>query len=328
MNDASSKDDRTNDDASSGRKRGLFARLRGALSRTSSSLVGGIVELFESSKTLDEAALEELEVLLISSDIGAAATEEILDGLRKQIKKSRITTVDEAIQALSEQMVALLQPVQAPLVFSHSGPGPFVLLAVGINGAGKTTTLGKIANQLRQDGKKVILAAGDTFRAAAVEQLKAWGARNDVPVVAQHTGADSASVIFDACEAARARGIDVVLADTAGRLHTQGGLMDELKKIRRVIGKFDATAPHETLLVLDASIGQNALIQAREFKSATEVTGLALTKLDGTAKGGVLFAVAKELALPVRYIGVGEGIDDLRPFEPGPFVRAILEKAA
>ena len=224
---------------------------------------------------------------------------------------------------MPEELAALLKPVEQPLVVDN-GKRPFVILVVGVNGVGKTTTIGKLAKKLQLEGKKVMLAAGDTFRAAAVEQLQVWGERNKIAVIAQHTGADSASVIFDAVQAAKARGIDVLIADTAGRLHTKDNLMEELKKVRRVMGKLDETAPHEVLLVLDAGTGQNAINQTKQFNQSVELTGLALTKLDGTAKGGVIFALAKQFGTPIRYIGVGEGIDDLRTFEADAFVNALF----
>ncbi len=227
-------------------------------------------------------------------------------------------------EVLASQLQAILTLNAAPLTLNAPNGGPFVILMVGVNGAGKTTTIGKLAKQYQPLGKKVMLAAGDTFRAAAVEQLQAWGERNHIPVIAQHTGADSASVIYDAFSAAKARQIDVLIADTAGRLHTQNNLMEELKKIKRVIQKIDPDAPHEVMLVLDASIGQNALNQAREFHQAVGVTGITMTKLDGTAKGGILFAISNELEIPFRYLGIGEGIDDLRPFDASNFVKLIF----
>lgn len=313
------------------KKPGMFGRLRGALRKTSQNLVSGISGLFAGRTTVDEDTLEDLEAVLLAGDVGVAATGDLLAGLRERVKKEPVNDADDISRVLVTLMAEILAPVAQPLQFSINtgqSPGqPFILLAVGMNGAGKTTTLGKIARQLKSEGKSVLFAAGDTFRAAAVEQIRVWGERNDVPVVAQQAGADSASVIFDACQAARARNIDVVLADTAGRLHTQDGLMAELEKIVRVIKKFDPDAPHETLLVLDGGVGQNALVQAREFSRAVSVSGVAITKLDGTARGGIMLAIARELGLPVRYIGVGEGIDDLRPFEPDAFAQALLERA-
>ncbi len=243
--------------------------------------------------------------------------------LTKRVARKELADSGALYKALQEELASLLRPVEQPLQVDVARE-PYVILVVGVNGVGKTTTIGKLAKKLQLEGKKVMLAAGDTFRAAAVEQLQVWGERNRIPVIAQHTGADSASVIFDAVQAAKARGIDVLIADTAGRLHTKDNLMEELKKVRRVIGKLDETAPHEVLLVLDAGTGQNAINQAKQFNLAVELTGLALTKLDGTAKGGVIFALAKQFGLPIRYIGVGEGIDDLRTFEADAFVQALF----
>gem|GEM_PF-4236003 len=268
---------------------------------------------------IDESLLDDLEAQLVMSDVSVNTATSIVESVRQSAKGGS----DDLRGLLREQLNNLLLPCQQPLEIPDSDT-PYVLLVVGVNGAGKTTTIGKIARQLQNGGKSVMLAAGDTFRAAAVEQLKTWGERNNIPVVAQDSGADSASVIFDALQSARAKGIDVLIADTAGRLHTQSGLMDELGKVGRVIKKLDETAPHETLLVLDGTTGQNALNQAREFGKSVDVSGLVVTKLDGTAKGGVLFTLADELNLPIRFIGVGEGIYDLRVFEATDFVDALL----
>ena len=308
------------------KKPGFFARLKEGLSRTRTGLTEGLADLVLGKKTIDAEVLEEIETLLLSSDVGVEATQAIIADLTARLARKQLADTDALFAALREDMLALLAPVEKSLAIGHEH-APYVILMVGINGAGKTTTIGKLAKRLQAEGKSVMLAAGDTFRAAAVEQLQEWGRRNDVTVVAQHSGADSASVIFDAMQSAKAKGIDVLIADTAGRLHTQANLMEELKKVRRVITKQDETAPHEVMLVLDAGIGQNAIAQAEQFRAAVGVTGLTLTKLDGTAKGGVIFAVAKRLGLPIRYIGVGEGIDDLRPFVAEDFVEALLTTA-
>ncbi|WP_226505466.1 signal recognition particle-docking protein FtsY [Pseudomonas sp. MWU16-30317] len=304
-------------------KAGFFARLKQGLSKTSASLGEGMASLFLGKKAIDDDLLDELETRLLTADVGVEATNLIIGNLTQKVARKQLTDSDALYASLQAELSALLKPVEQPLVIPAQQK-PFVILVVGVNGAGKTTTIGKLAKKLQGEGKKVMLAAGDTFRAAAVEQLQVWGERNRIPVIAQHTGADSASVIFDAVQAATARGIDVLIADTAGRLHTKDNLMEELKKVRRVIGKLDETAPHEVLLVLDAGTGQNAINQAKQFNQTVSLTGLALTKLDGTAKGGVIFALAKQFGLPIRYIGVGEGIDDLRTFEAEPFVQALF----
>jgi signal recognition particle-docking protein FtsY len=267
--------------------------------------------------------LEEIETLLLMADVGVEATADIIDDLTDRASRKQLADSDALFEALKQSLKSLLQDVEAPLVIDTAFK-PFVILVVGVNGVGKTTTIGKIAKRLQNEGKSVLLAAGDTFRAAAVEQLQVWGERNQVPVVAQHTGADSASVIFDAVQSAQSRGIDVVIADTAGRLHNKSNLMEELAKVKRVMGKLDATAPHEVLLVLDAGTGQNALSQTGHFREAAGITGLALTKLDGTAKGGIIFALSKKYQIPVRYIGVGESIDDLQPFVADSFIDALF----
>ncbi len=287
-----------------------------------SGFAKSLSSLFARNPVLDEALLDELEICLIGADVGVAASAELIDALRQRVAKREFADADGLLAALREQLVTLLRPVELPLdVSTHA---PFVILTVGVNGVGKTTTIGKLAHHLIADDRSVLLAAGDTFRAAAVEQLRTWGERNNVPVVAQASGSDSASVIFDALQAARAREVDVMIADTAGRLHTQGGLMDELAKIRRVLGKIDANAPHEVLLVIDGTTGQNAISQVRQFMQAIGVTGLVVTKLDGTAKGGVVFALAREFGLPIRYVGLGEGIADLRQFDAEAFVDGLL----
>jgi fused signal recognition particle receptor len=304
-------------------KAGFFARLKQGLSKTSASIGEGMASLFLGKKIIDDELLEDIETRLLTADVGVEATSVIIQRLTQKVARKELADADALYKSLQAELAAMLKPVEQPLKITSQNK-PFVILVVGVNGAGKTTTIGKLAKKLQLEGKKVMLAAGDTFRAAAVEQLQVWGERNKIPVIAQHTGADSASVIFDAVQAAKARGIDVLIADTAGRLHTKDNLMEELKKVRRVISKLDADAPHEVLLVLDAGTGQNAINQAKQFNQTVELTGLALTKLDGTAKGGVIFALAKQFGLPIRYIGVGEGIDDLRTFEAEPFVQALF----
>ncbi|WFS18307.1 signal recognition particle-docking protein FtsY [Pseudomonas sp. 905_Psudmo1] len=306
-------------------KPSFFARLKQGLSKTSASLGEGMASLFLGKKAIDDDLLDDLETRLLTADVGVEATTAIIGNLTKRVARKELADSGALYKALQEELVSLLKPVEQPLVID-TAKQPYVILVVGVNGVGKTTTIGKLAKKLQLEGKKVMLAAGDTFRAAAVEQLQVWGERNNIAVIAQHTGADSASVIFDAVQAAKSRGIDVLIADTAGRLHTKDNLMEELKKVRRVIGKLDETAPHEVLLVLDAGTGQNAINQAKQFNQTVNLTGLALTKLDGTAKGGVIFALAKQFGLPIRYIGVGEGIDDLRPFQAQAFVQALFEE--
>ena len=306
-------------------KPSFFARLKQGLSKTSASLGEGMASLFLGKKAIDDDLLDDLETRLLTADVGVEATTAIIGNLTKRVARKELADSGALYKALQEELISLLKPVEQPLLIDGAKQ-PYVILVVGVNGVGKTTTIGKLAKKLQLEGKKVMLAAGDTFRAAAVEQLQVWGERNNIAVIAQHTGADSASVIFDAVQAAKSRGIDVLIADTAGRLHTKDNLMEELKKVRRVIGKLDETAPHEVLLVLDAGTGQNAINQAKQFNQTVNLTGLALTKLDGTAKGGVIFALAKQFGLPIRYIGVGEGIDDLRPFQAQDFVQALFEE--
>ncbi|WP_423896116.1 signal recognition particle-docking protein FtsY [Candidatus Pelagadaptatus aseana] len=303
-------------------EQGLFARLKAGLSRTNANFAEGLGNLFMGQKEIDEDLLEEIETQLLVADVGMDATTEIIDMLTERVERKQLADADALYKALQEALAELLHKVESPLQLPEKQPA--VVLVVGVNGVGKTTTIGKLAKRLQRDGKSVMLAAGDTFRAAAVEQLQVWGERNQVPVVAQHTGADSASVIFDAIASGQAKGTDVIIADTAGRLHNKGHLMEELAKVKRVMAKLDDTAPHEVLLVLDAGTGQNALSQAEQFIEAAGVTGLVLTKLDGTAKGGVIFALSKRFGLPVRFIGVGEGIDDLRPFVAEDFVQALF----
>jgi fused signal recognition particle receptor len=280
------------------------------------TLVGG-------HNDINEDLLDELETTLLTADVGVKASLAIMENLRTAIDKGVIRNPQTLLPAVQAELYELIEPCEQFLAVDPSHK-PYVILMVGINGAGKTTTIGKLAQRFREEGLSVMLAAGDTFRAAAVEQLKSWGARNDVPVIAQGTGADSAAVIFDAIESAKAREIDVLIADTAGRLHTQSNLMDELKKIHRVMGRVDESAPHEVMLVVDAGTGTNALNQAQHFNEAVNITGITITKLDGTARGGMLFAIASELGVPIRFIGVGEAAKDLRPFDAGTFINAIL----
>ncbi len=301
----------------------LFGRLKSSLQRTRGNLSDGLANLLLGKKTIDDELFEELETNLLLADVGVAATRDIIDSLTIRASRKELSDTEALASALREALANLLKKVEQPLEIPESDT-PYVILMVGVNGVGKTTTIGKLASKLQAEGKSVMLAAGDTFRAAAVEQLQVWGERNNIPVVAQHTGADSASVIFDALESARSRNIDVLIADTAGRLHTRGNLMDELIKVKRVMGKLDAKAPHEVMLVLDAGTGQNAINQAEQFNQSVAVTGLTLTKLDGTAKGGVIFSIAQSLEIPVRFIGIGEAIDDLRPFDSKEFINALF----
>jgi fused signal recognition particle receptor len=297
-------------------RRGWRERLSGSV------FARGISTLFSRHPKLDDSLLDELETTLITADVGIEASTSLVESLRKRMHKREFADADVLLQALRQELVALLTPVQKPL--DITGRKPFVVLTVGINGVGKTTTIGKLARLWRDEGKQVLLAAGDTFRAAAVEQLKTWGERNQVPVISQGQDADSASVIFDALQAARSRNADVLVADTAGRLHTQAGLMDELGKIARVLKKLDADAPHEVLMVIDGTTGQNAVNQVRQFRQIVGVTGLVVTKLDGTAKGGVVFALAREFGLPIRFVGLGETATDLRVFEAQAYVDGLL----
>jgi fused signal recognition particle receptor len=302
---------------------GLFNRLKQGLSKTRTSLTNKISALFLGKKELNVDLLNEIEMILLTADVGIETTEQLIQHLTKQLARNELNNADIAIQALKKEMRHILQPCYIPLsIPAHIKP--YVILVIGINGSGKTTTIGKLAFQFTQNHKKVMLAAGDTFRAAAIEQLQIWGQRNHIPVIAQQAGADTAAVIYDSMEAAKARGVDILLADTAGRLHTQAHLMNELQKIKRVIKKMDETAPHETLIVLDATLGQNALNQVKQFNDAIGVTGIALTKLDGTAKGGIIFTIAKQTGIPIRYIGIGENIDDLRPFNADEFIDALF----
>ncbi len=304
-------------------KAGLFSRLRDRLSRTRAQLGDGLGQLLLGRKRIDDELLEELETLLLTADVGVDSTNRIIRDLTERVKRKSLADPPALLAALKEDLRAILLAAEGPV--REAAPGkPQVILMVGVNGAGKTTTIGKLAKRLQDEGNRVMLAAGDTFRAAAVEQLETWGERNRVAVISQRAGADAASVIFDALQAATARGSDVLIADTAGRLHTKTNLMDELAKIARVIKKIDPDAPHEVMLVVDATTGQNALNQAVQFHQAVGLTGITLTKLDGTAKGGILFAIADRLRVPIRFIGVGESIEDLRPFDADEFLDALL----
>jgi fused signal recognition particle receptor len=302
----------------------LFSRLRQSLSRTRKAFSAGLGTLILGHKEIDEALLEEIEEQLLIADIGVEATEKIIQDLTQAVSRKELNSPDVLWSKLTQDLQGLLLPCEQPLVIPKQDE-PYVILMVGVNGSGKTTTIGKLAKRLQSSGYSVMLAAGDTFRAAAIEQLSVWGERNEVPVIAQQSGSDSASVIYDAYCAAKARKIDVLIADTAGRLHTQVNLMAELQKVRRVLNKLTPSAPHEVMLVLDAGIGQNALVQAKQFYAAVQVSGLTITKLDGTAKGGILFAIAQRLGLPIRFIGIGERIDDLRPFIAKDFVAALFD---
>ncbi|ELB2137110.1 signal recognition particle-docking protein FtsY [Vibrio parahaemolyticus] len=302
----------------------FFARLKRSLSRTKANIGAGFFGLF-SGKKIDDDLFEELEEQLLIADVGMDTTTKIINNLTEKASRGDLKDGEALYGLLKEEMAEILSKVEQPLDIDSSKT-PYVILMVGVNGVGKTTTIGKLAKQFQSQGKKVMLAAGDTFRAAAVEQLQVWGERNNVPVIAQHTGADSASVIYDAIEAAKARGVDVVIADTAGRLQNKANLMEELRKIVRVMKKIDDSAPHEIMLTLDAGTGQNAISQAKLFSDVAPLTGITLTKLDGTAKGGVIFAIADQFSIPIRYIGVGEGIEDLRPFETQEFIDALFSR--
>ncbi|AKV96103.1 MULTISPECIES: signal recognition particle-docking protein FtsY [Marinobacter] len=303
----------------------VFERIKKGLGKTRASLTGGLSDMFSLGKKIDEELLEEIETTLLMADVGVTATSEIIDSLTDKLERNQLKDGEALRKALRDELHGLLKDVTKPLQID-SGKTPYVILMVGVNGVGKTTTIGKLTKKFQNEGKSVMLAAGDTFRAAAVEQLQVWGERNKVPVVAQHTGADSASVIFDAIQSAKSRGVDVVIADTAGRLQNKDNLMQELEKVVRVMKKLDESAPHEVMLVLDAGTGQNALSQAQVFQQAVGVSGITLTKLDGTAKGGIVFAIARQLQLPIRFIGVGEQVDDLRSFDAETFVDALFDE--
>ena len=304
---------------------GFFQRLRQGLNKTRTGLLSGLGDIVSGKQTLDPEQLEEIESTLLMADLGIEATTRVMDALSGEAKRNRLSSFDEIITCLREQLIQILAPVQVPIEETFVIKKPFVVLVIGVNGVGKTTTIGKLANYFSKSGDKVLLAAGDTFRAAAIEQIQSWGKKNDLPVIAHQGGSDSAAVIYDALQSARAKDYDIVIADTAGRLHNKDNLMEELKKIRRTISKFDAELDLEVLLVIDAGTGQNAISQVRLFHEAVGVTGIALTKLDGTAKGGVVFALAQAFNIPVRFIGVGEQIDDLRTFSAADFVDALLD---
>lgn len=307
------------------RKPGLFKRMQQGLSRTRGGLSDSLANLLLGKKEIDEDLLEELETQLIMADVGIETTQAIMKKLTDKVSRDEVKNSDALYHALIAELESILKKVERPLQ-TNTGQKPYIILMVGINGVGKTTTIGKLTKQFQAQNKKVMLAAGDTFRAAAVEQLQEWGTRNKVPVIAQHTGADSASVLFDAVKAAQARDIDILIADTAGRLHNKDNLMQELEKVVRVIKKVDLSAPHEVMLVLDAGTGQNAVNQAKQFKELVGVTGITLTKLDGTAKGGIIFSLAQQFNIPVRFIGIGEGIDDLRTFNAEEFTKALFQQ--
>lgn len=304
---------------------GFFGRMKVGLSKTRRSFSQGMATLLIGAKEIDDELLEDIETQLLIADVGVDATRRVVDALTERVSRQELLHSHALFDALQDELTDLLSPRQQPLIINNMHK-PFVILMVGVNGVGKTTTIGKLAKRLQREGKKVMLAAGDTFRAAAVEQLQVWGERNNVPVIAQGSGADSASVLFDAFQSAKARGMDVLIADTAGRLHNKDHLMDELSKVVRVLKKIDPHAPHEVMLVVDAGTGQNALNQVRDFDHAVKLTGLTVTKLDGTAKGGVLFNIASRSNLPIRFVGVGESVDDLRPFEASEFVQALFDE--
>ncbi|AOE50965.1 signal recognition particle-docking protein FtsY [Kangiella sediminilitoris] len=302
-------------------RKGFFSRLKDGLSKTRSQLTSGIADLVLGSKQIDDDLLEDIETQLLMADVGVEATRRIIDDLTQKSERKELKDPQALMDRLRELLSDILRPCSEPLSIDNK---PHVILMVGVNGVGKTTTIGKLAKKFQQEGKSVMLAAGDTFRAAAVEQLQVWGERNNIHVTAQHTGADSASVIFDALQSAQRKNIDILIADTAGRLHTKSNLMDELAKVKRVMHKLDPSSPHEVMLVVDAGTGQNALNQAEHFHKAINLTGVTITKLDGTAKGGIIFALADKLQLPIRFIGVGEGIDDLREFNANDFIEALF----
>ncbi|WP_028299566.1 signal recognition particle-docking protein FtsY [Oceanospirillum beijerinckii] len=308
------------------KKKGFFSRIKAGLGRTRANLTEGLASLFLGKKQIDDDLLEEIETQLLVADIGVEATSDIIERLTERVQRKQLADAQALYEALKEELRAMLEPANKPLEIPNQA-SPYVILMVGVNGVGKTTTIGKLAKKFQSEGKSVMLAAGDTFRAAAVEQLQVWGERNQVPVIAQHTGADSASVIFDAIQAAKARNADILIADTAGRLQNKSNLMEELKKVTRVMKKLDVEAPHEVMLVVDAGTGQNALSQASLFNEAVGLTGITLTKLDGTAKGGIVFALAKQMEIPIRFIGVGEQVDDLRPFDADQFTNALFDQS-
>lgn len=316
--------EKTEQEAKKPKKAGFFTRLKQGLVKTKSNLGSGFASLF-SGKKIDDELFEELETQLLTADLGVDTTLKLIDNLTDSANRKQLKDGEALYELLKQEMATMLSSAEKPLDIDASD-GPFVILMVGVNGVGKTTTIGKLAKQFQSQGKSVMLAAGDTFRAAAVEQLQVWGERNDIPVIAQHTGADSASVVFDAFQAAKSRNVDVLIADTAGRLQNKDNLMQELEKIARVMKKLDPAAPHEVMLTIDAGTGQNAISQVNLFDQAVGLTGISLTKLDGTAKGGVIFAIADKFKTPIRYIGVGEGIDDLRPFNSDEFIDALFSQ--
>lgn len=303
--------------------RGFFSRLKQGLAKTRATLTNGMANLFLGKKELNTELVNEIEIALLTADVGVETTEELIKSLTQKLARKELNDAQAAFKNLQDDMKQILHAADVPLTIPDSTK-PFVILVVGVNGSGKTTTIGKLASLFKQNQKSVMLAAGDTFRAAATEQLQIWGERNQIPVIAQQPGADPAAVIYDAMEAATARHMNVLIADTAGRLHTQSNLMAELQKVNRVLKKIDPTAPHEVLIVLDATLGQNALNQVKQFNKDIGVTGIALTKLDGTAKGGIIFAIAKQTKIPIRFIGIGEDISDLRPFNAAEFVEALF----
>jgi fused signal recognition particle receptor len=323
---ASARQENVGSEKPTSERRGWFRRMKEGLGKTRANLSDGVANLFLGRKQIDDDLMEDLETQLLLADVGIEATTGIIDRLAERVSRKELKEPEALYRALQDELATLLEGVTQPLTLPPKGEGPFVILVIGVNGVGKTTTIGKLTQRFQREGRSVMLAAGDTFRAAAVEQLKVWGERNKVPVIAQHTGADSASVVYDALAAARARGVDVLIADTAGRLHNKAHLMEELKKVSRVMGKLDENAPHEVMLVLDAGTGQNAISQATTFHEAVPITGITLTKLDGTAKGGVIFALAQQLDIPIRFIGVGESLDDLRPFAAREFVDALFDR--
>jgi fused signal recognition particle receptor len=329
VNDVVAEPEKQTEASAPEEKKSLFSRLKESLSRTKANLGSGIVSLFK-GKAIDDELYEDLETQLLVADVGMDTTQKIINHLTDSASRKDLKDAEALLDILKQQLSGMLDKVNAPLpeaMQSHDAQeGPFVILMVGVNGVGKTTTIGKLAKQFQQQGKKVMLAAGDTFRAAAVEQLQVWGERNDIPVIAQHTGSDSASVLYDALEAAKSRRCDVLIADTAGRLQNKSNLMEELKKVVRVMKKLNPNAPHEVMLTLDAGTGQNAVSQAKLFNEAVGLTGITLTKLDGTAKGGVIFSIADQFGIPIRYIGVGEGIDDLRQFDGQEFIDALFSE--
>ena len=323
LHDTDSSEQNQNVSAATNKSGRLFSRIKQGLAKTRANLGQGLANLILGQKTIDAHLLEEIETQLLLADVGVATTDKIIQHITAKLKRKQLVEGKMLLMAVKEQLLGMLQACEVPLSIA-ADKKPYVILVVGVNGGGKTTTIGKMAKHFQAAGKKVMLAAGDTFRAAAIEQLQVWGERNAIPVIAQHRGADSAAVIFDSLQAAQARDIDVLIADTAGRLHTHQHLMDELAKVKRVLQKLDCDAPHEVMLVLDASIRQNALKQALEFNEVVTVTGVTMTKLDGTAKGGIIFAIADQLGLPIRFIGVGEGIDDLQTFQAHDFVAALF----